>query len=155
MSNRLKQVTPKPQNALGISAYFNALAFFLHLDFVNSLPHNFVENAFGLGAVFPFEPSPISLQTDDPIFTIFQQFNFLRGLHGSDEVLLLPREQLNIASAWLDGANIYGTNIFLNTAARSFADGKLRSITLQNGEEIPPAAGLVKAEFAGQRPGAE
>lgn len=148
VSNRLCVQPPfETPNARGLNAFFNAWAFYLHVDFVNSVSHNVVENRVGLGQFFPLEPFPIFIPPNDPASSIVPAFPFFRGLHDSGELLGNPRQQLNITSAWIDGANVYGTNLFLNTAVRSFDSGKLRSVTLPNGETLPPPAGAVKAEF--------
>lgn len=56
----------------------------------------------------------------------------------------IARQQMNFNTAWIDGSNVYGSDIELANELRTFKNGKLKTAVANNGEPILP---LINGQF--------
>jgi len=83
----------------------------------------------------------ITVPTGDPHFDPFhtgsQTIPLDRSIYDTATGTSSPREQVNVITSWLDGSNVYGSDITRANALRSFAEGKLKTTAHATGDMLP------------------
>ncbi len=82
----------------------------------------FIDHDFALTPENEEESANIPLPDNEPLFT--DSIHFLRSEYVTD--VNLPREQVNILTAWIDGSMVYGSEIERADWLRTFEEGKLK-----------------------------
>ncbi|XP_077300740.1 peroxidasin homolog cardinal [Arctopsyche grandis] len=84
---------------------------------------------------------PVKLEPGDPNYDKYNVtcMEFVRSAP-APSCTLGPREQLNQASAYIDGSTVYGPYDNLTISLRSFEDGQLKMMTTPDGRELLPAS---------------
>lgn len=138
ISNKICKQTKKVPNKHGLSDFVWAWGQFLdhEMDLTPESPYG--------------EEQPITIPENDPEKKYrCGQIPFKRSIHDNSTGCSLdnPRQQVNVLSSYIDGANVYGTDGTRGKALRSGKDGKLKVSDGDHGDLLPVNSyGLPNAE---------
>ena len=82
----------------------------------------------------------IRLPPDDPYYAQYGEYcmNFVRSAATSrPNCYLGPREQINQVTSWIDGSQIYGSDMSRQELVRASSDGLLLTTTINNRPNLP------------------
>lgn len=111
ISNKLSNEPEDVHNARGMAGLFYSWGQFIDHD-MTLTPTNSAE------------PAPISLPSDEKIFSSQIPFNRSATFPGSG--MTTPRDQMNLQTAWIDGSQVYGWNAQIANWLRTFSNGKMK-----------------------------
>lgn len=97
----------------------------------------------------PPEPANIIVPDDDAYFVPGSEIPFNRSIYDTESGINTPRQQINEITAWIDGSNVYGSDLERANALRTLdGSGKLRTSA---GNLLPfNTAGLANAGDNGE-----
>lgn len=87
----------------------------------------FIDHDVTLTPIGETEFEPIPMPDNEPMFTVEMEF-FRSEVHEGTGISE-PRNQTNINTAWIDGSQVYGSDVYTANWLRTFSDGKLKTST--------------------------
>ena len=95
------------------------------------LDHDITRTPENPAESFPIPPVP------NDIITAPITFHRSSAFPGTGNGTGLPRQQQNNITSWIDGSNVYGSDVATANSLRSFIDGKLIVTNSANGDLLP------------------